>query len=396
MSTAMHPCAEGWMLPPPGPRSELGQGILRTNLRELCARPGRIEHHLMVVARIGAAQLEVPTASEPLAFAHVNLSDEYVVVLPTGHAMLDAFPFRVFVSDPTTRADVLRLSHRVLELVLHPYGFSHWPGRLRPPYAPMAFPPGMRRAGLTLVFCAGQVSPPPPDRELWITAGLEEGAKPYTERPVPTLLVDLKREASRRVAQVSGVDWELLVSPSVIEGPRGGYLTVVEAAPESGFFATDLIYVPQGAKLKCDGVTRALWMSSQSLEAEPPPPSWHSVPPLPFAVFEAAKPGTLPLSLGALTVSALNDASVTVSLHGQERAVPRYWLARTLFRVALHGYRLGYLETYEDFFYDDTDGRLRLGLHGVGAVEAPLEPFSEFVKQLYYAVAPPGYVEDLR
>ena len=46
----------------------------RTNLRELAARPERFEHHLVVVARAAGAQLEIATASEPLYFAHVNVS----------------------------------------------------------------------------------------------------------------------------------------------------------------------------------------------------------------------------------------------------------------------------------------------------------------------------------
>jgi hypothetical protein len=41
-------------------------GVRRTNLRALAARPGRFEHHLVVVARAGDAQLEMATASEPL------------------------------------------------------------------------------------------------------------------------------------------------------------------------------------------------------------------------------------------------------------------------------------------------------------------------------------------
>jgi len=396
MTTAIHPCAEGWDWPAAGRPSELGQGIKRTNLRELCARPGRIEHHLMVVARIGDAQLEVPTASEPLAFAHVNLSDEYVVVLPTGHAMLDSVPFRVFVTDIASEEDVLRIQHRVLELVLHPFGFSHWPGRLRAPYTPMAFPAGMRRAGLTLVFCAGKVCPPPSDRALWVTPGLETGAKPYGERRVPMLLADLKREASGKVASVADVDWELLVDPTLVAPARGGYLVVLEIKDPGAFAVCDLVYVPKGSELDCTGVRRALLMRSDLHDAAPPPESWDSVPTLPFETFERGKRGALPLALGDLSVSALDDESVRVSLDGQTRDVPRYWLARTLFRIALHGYRLGYVETYEGFFYDDTHNGYALGLRGVGRIQAQREELEEFVKKLYYAVAPEGYTEDLR
>ncbi len=350
----------------------------------------------MVVARIGDAQLELPTASEPLAFAHANLSDEYVVVLPTGHAMLDSVPFRVFVTDIASNEDVLRIQHHVLELVLHPFGLSHWPGRLRAPYTPMAFPAGMRRAGLTLVFCASKVCPPPADRALWITPGLEEGPKPYREHQVPVLLADLAREPSRRVASVADVDWELLVDPSTVAHARGAYLVVIEASGTGPFTACDLVYVPKGAELACTGVKRALLMSSNLHDASPPPESWSEVPALPFATFEQGCRGTLPLSLGELSVSGLDESRVRVALAGQSRDVPRYWLARTLFRIALHGYRLGYVETYEGFFYDDTHGTYELGLRNIGRVQATREELELFIKQLYYAVAPEGYTEDLR
>ncbi len=126
--------------------------LQRVNLHELVARPRRFEHHLVVVAGLGPAQLEIVTASEPLAFAHHNISDEYAMALPTGDAMIDAFPLRTFLTDPSSFTDVGRINHRVGDLVLHPHGLLHWPGRLRPPYAPFRFPHGMRRCGLSRVL----------------------------------------------------------------------------------------------------------------------------------------------------------------------------------------------------------------------------------------------------
>ena len=74
-----HPTTSTWRMPPAG-RPPLA-GARRTNLRELAARPARFEHHLTVVARAGCAQLEMVTASEPLSFAHINVSDEYALAL---------------------------------------------------------------------------------------------------------------------------------------------------------------------------------------------------------------------------------------------------------------------------------------------------------------------------
>ena len=99
-----HPTSRSWAFPA-AVRAALGGGVERTNLRELVARPGRYEHHLLVCATIDGVQLEVATASEPLYFAHVNLSDEYALALPTGDALVDRFPLRTFLSDPVTGAD---------------------------------------------------------------------------------------------------------------------------------------------------------------------------------------------------------------------------------------------------------------------------------------------------
>ena len=369
---------------------------VRVNLRDLCARPGRYEHHLLVVARIGRTQLEIPTASEPLAFAHRNLSDEYVVVLPTGHAQIDRAPFRVFVSDRSTQADVLRLNHRVLDLVLHPFGFAHWPGRLRPPYTLADIPAGMRRTGLTLVFCANTITPPPADRRLGVTLGREPDAKRHGDADVPTLLADLTREPAAVMAQIADVALELVVDPVSIAPPLGGYVVVLDAAPAATHMVCDLVFLPAGATLDATGIRRALVMHSPSTTADPPPATWTTVPVSPLPPIEITGPGPLPVRLQNLAIDPLDDQRVRVSLDAVSRPVPRYWLARTLFRYALHDCRLGYIETYAGFFLDDTAGTHRLGLRDVGAVDATPTAVRDFVYAAYRGCAPPAYVEDLR
>ena len=89
----------------------------------------------------------------------------------------------------------------------------------------------------------------------------------------------------------------------------------------------------------------------------------------------------------------VDGTTVRIRIGEEQTEVPRYWLARFLFRVALHGYAIGYLETYGGFWYDDRDGIHRLGVRGKGSValgERELEPTFE---QLYRAVAPSGYIE---
>jgi hypothetical protein len=70
--------------------------------------------------------------------------------------------------------------------------------------------------------------------------------------------------------------------------------------------------------------------------------------------------------------------------------IPRHWLARLLFRLALHGFRLGRVETYGGFFAADHEDGVTIGVPGTSAVARPEE-----IERLYRAVAPDGYTERL-
>ncbi|MEQ9324739.1 MAG: hypothetical protein RIF41_36575 [Polyangiaceae bacterium] len=393
-----HPTTRGWIFPPDD-RPPVEDGIDRVNLRELAARPGRYEHHLMVVGEVGGAQLELATASEPLYFAHANISDEYALALPTGSPMLDAFPLRTFLSDPTTGKDVGRLRHRVGQLVLHPLGWLHWTGRLRPPYEPFAFGPDDRRCGLSLVFCASRPSPVAPDRPLRVTPGLEAEAKPYVPDGAPLGLWALADEPAGPVARAANAMMELWTgeagdSVGTVTAPAGAWVVVLEADSET-FAATDLLRLaPRAEPYRLSGVGRALVVHSPSAEVGPRPESWDRTPVAPFAAFEDGERGALPVTIDTMRATARDDARVTIALEGQGEAdVPRHWLARMLFRLGLHGYRVGYLETYGGFFYDDRDGH-RLGLRDMGHVRfADRAACAQAVETLYRAVAPPGYHE---
>jgi alpha-beta hydrolase superfamily lysophospholipase len=391
--SARHPTARGWQLPP-ADRAPPAGPVRRTNLRALGARPGRFEHHLTVVARLGAAQLEVVVASEPLAFAHRNLSDEYVLSLPTGDPTADAVPLRTFLSDPETSADVGRINHRAGDLILHPYGLLHWPGRLRPPYEPFRFPPGTRRTGLSLVYCASRVTPPD-GRPLFVDAGREGDAKAYGEREVPFLLTDVFQGDGRRLGTIGGTALDLLVSPARITPPSGGWLVVLGADPASAHFAGDLLHVPAGATVSGEGIHRALLLSSDRAEPAPPPASWDEVPAPPFPAREDAPAGPPAIAVRGLEVEQASPATARVRLDGGPAAeVPRHWLARMLFRLALHGFSLGYVETYGGFFAeDDGAGNLRIGVRGQGHVVLAAHEAAAAVEGLYRSVAPPGYTE---
>ncbi len=389
-----HPTTAHWTFPPDD-RVPLGGEARRVSLRELAARPGRFEHHLMVVATVGDAQLEIATASEPLYFAHRNISDEYALPMPTGDAMADAMPFRVFLTDFDTGQDVARINHKAGQLVLHPHGLLHWPGRLRPPYATFDFAAGMRRCGYSVVFCGNRPLAPAADRPVFVSAGCESGPKSYAaDRDVPFVIADTASESARAIAAVGNARMALVVAPGELVCERGGYALIL--AGDAPHCSGDLVYLPPGATVDATGVARALVVTSADADAAPPPPSWDEVPAPPFAVYEDAAPGALPVSVGGLVVDAPSDAMASVRIgDGPAVEVPRYWLARMLFRLALHGFGLGYLETYGGFYYDDTDGTYRLGLRDSGAIELTRSDVAAAVERLYRAVAPNGYVERL-
>jgi NAD(P)H dehydrogenase (quinone) len=395
-----HPAAVHWQFPPLD-RPLLPAPLERTNLRLLMARPDRFEHHLIVCATLGHTQLEVVTASEPLYFGHVAFSDEYALALPCGDPMVDRVPLRTFISDAATGADLGRYNHRIGDLVLHPVGHMHWPGRLRPPYEPFDFPPGLRRCGLSLVFCAtahvassAPALPPP--------AGRESDIKPYADPPPPMMIAAIDGPATT-IARIGTTELMLVERRGRIAPARGCWVVVLKADSASPHDAGDLIRVPAGATLDARGISRALVLADPYIGPDAPPPSWQGLPPPPFPPYEDAPPGALPLRLGALTIEETRSGAVAISLDGATAAVPRYWLARMLFRVALHGLRLGYIETYGGLFIDDHpqrgDGAIELGLRttsGRKALAIPADEAIAVIERLYRAVAPPGYRERLR
>jgi hypothetical protein len=343
-------------------------------------------------------QLEIVTASEPLYFGHVNLSDEYAIPLPCGDDLVDRFPLRTFLSDATSGADVGRYNHRNSDMVLHPIGYLHWPGRLRPPYEPFELPPGVRRCGLSLVFCANQHTPSSAPRK-GAPAGRDGDIKPYATPAPPMMIASVSGEPGV-VAKIGTASFELVDRPTAIAPARGGWVVIVEAAPTSAHAACDLIRIPAGASLDTTGVVRAFVLSDADASPDEPPPSWQALPASPFAPFEDAARGSLPLHHGELAVEHASPTEVTIRVRDTVTTVPRYWLARMLFRAALHGLRLGYVETYGGLFIDDdAAGRdIQLGIRtpaGKTAVRVPASDALAMIERLYRAVAPDGYRERL-
>jgi NAD(P)H dehydrogenase (quinone) len=397
---ARHPATRTWQFPT-ADRPPLPAPLERTNLRELAARPERFEHHLVVCAALGRTRLELVTASEPVYFGHVAVSDELALALPCGDPLVDRFPLRTFLADAATGEDAGRYNHRIGDLVLHPTGYLHWPGRLRPPYEPFAIPLGVRRSGLSIIICASErtagaapeLAPPP---------GREADVKAYVQ-PAPPMQLAPIDGTTGTLARIGTTELVLVERRGRIAPARGGWVVVLGADPETPYAPCDLIRVPAGASLDARGISRALVLTDPAAAPEPAPPSWCALPPPPFPPFEDAAPGALPFRCGALTVEATRAGAVAVSVGDATAAVPRYWLARMLFRVALHGLGLGYVETYGGLFVDDhlpnADRAIEIGLRtpsGRASISVPRGEAIAVIEHLYRAVAPPGYVERLR
>ncbi len=389
-----HFTTRGWSFPASS-RPAAPEGIARINLKEIVARPDRFEHHLVVCATVDGVRFEVTTASEPLYFAHINVSDEYAVALPSGDELVDRFPLRTFLTDPQTGLDVGRYNHRVGDLVLHPEKLLHWPGRLREPWEPFDFPPGMRRCGLSLVYCASTPTPP-----TWcpvpMPPGREGDAKAYAH-PAPPMVLSSLRTHPGVLARIGRTQLSLLELPERIEPPYGGWVVVLEADPNGPYAPCDLLRIPNAGSLDGIGITRALLLASDEAPPDPPPPSWTALPAPPFAPYEDGPTDhALPFAAHGVRVEEASAALATFAVDGASTATPRYWLARMLFRIALHDVRLGYVETYGGVFFDDRSGDLVVGIRGDTATKSVSVPRAEalaFVERLYRSVAPAGYRE---
>ena len=384
-----HATTQTWDFPP----SERALPAPTVNLRELAARPGRFEHHLMVIGNVGTAQIELVTASEPLFFSHANISDEYAMALPTGDPLLDGFPLRTFLSSREDGSLVGRINHRVGQMVLHPHGWLHWPGMLRPPYDPPAFP-GPRRCGLSVVFCASTPTPPA-TRPLEVSPGLEDAVKAYAGSPPFHVVESLQAEEATWLGQVAEARMDLLVDPDHLESR--GYLLVLDATESSPWFPCDFAHIT--TDLPATGIRRALWFSGP--DVSPPPASWHQTPTSPLPPFEDGDRASLPTEIhgsdGSISATEAPNGRVLLRIGNLEKAIPRYWLARMLFRIALHDYALGYLETYEGFFYDDQDG-FTLGLReGSTRTTAHFDRqgIENAISRLYARIPPANYTERL-
>jgi hypothetical protein len=204
------------------------------------------------------------------------------------------------------------------------------------------------------------------------------------------------------LAMIGRTSLTLLELPEVIAPEHGGWLIVLEAEAGSVHAACDLVRIPDGMKLGGAGIVRALLLSSTDAGPDPVPASWERVAGAPFVVYEEAAPGSLPLDVAngemRMRIAEVSASTVGITIGETKAEVPRFWLARMLHRVAMHGLRLGYAETYGGFFVDDREDHVRLGVRGAkgsaaAAVTVPRAEAVETIERMYRAVAPKGYRE---
>jgi hypothetical protein len=204
------------------------------------------------------------------------------------------------------------------------------------------------------------------------------------------------RGAPGFVARIGRTTLSLVEVPETIAPERGGWVVVLEADASSPHAACDLVRIPEGAKMDAKGIARALVLASDAAPPDPVPALWSKAPAPPFAPFEEGPPGTLPYENAALKIEEVSSTTVALSVGDARAEVPRYWFARMLFRAALHGYRLGYIETYGGAFLDD---RSDYALVGIRTKEKKVSmalkraDLPALVEAMYRAVAPPGYRE---
>jgi hypothetical protein len=260
----------------------------------------------------------------------------------------------------------------------------------------------MRRTGLSIVYCAAQ---PTPSTALTIPVAADraEDVKAYRD-PAPPMMVASLRGEPRTLARIGSTTLAVVDSPG--ELPNGGWVLVLEAAPGTDHASCDLHRVPKGGKV--EGIGRALVFASDTHAPDPIPPSWAAVPEAPFAPFEDAPPGALPIAIDQMTIEASTPKTVRVAIAEAAAEIPRYWLARMMFRIGLHGLRLGYVETYGRFFVDDRDD-VQIGIAGgpaeggptagvaieCASIRIPRAEALAVIERIYRAVAPEGYVERL-
>ncbi len=346
---------------PPGASHPLARsplaGARRASLRELAARPGRFEHHLVVVARAGGAQLEIATASaSPSTSPTSTCPDEYAIALPTGDDTTDRFPLRTFLTDARTLA-----GRRPATTTASATSCSTRSGRCTGPGAcgPRSSPSRSRAAcgGAASASSSALLADPGGRAPAGATAGREPDAKSYAAQPPPLMLRETDREAPSVVARVGEASLTLVVRPRAARDPRGAYVLVLDADAGVAHHSCDPDPRSPRRTLDATGIARALVFASHAGDAGAPPPFVGRVPTAPMAPFEDGPRAALPAVLRRNRRGRGGRASRgSVTLGAASAVVPRHWLARMLFRVALHPPALGYVETYGGFFYDDRAG----------------------------------------
>lgn len=157
---AVHPSARQWKINPGRLSLESGvEGFSLLNLREWGASPNLLEHRLTILAEVCDSVLECVTASEPLYFGHVNYSDEFNLLLPTGNPIVDRIQARTYFCDPNTGEPRGYVLGATGDITVHPVGICHWPGYLDEPEKYRPPREQFRMRVLSSVYCSkGPVS----------------------------------------------------------------------------------------------------------------------------------------------------------------------------------------------------------------------------------------------
>lgn len=251
----LHPWCRHWEIRPGWLRGDESDAVALDNLRVYGASKRRYEHNLEPIAQVGEEVLEIATASEPLYLGHINLTDEFNILMTTGDRLMDNTLVRTFFFRPYSEELVAYSFGAPGSVVLHPVDFCHWPGKLKDPFAPQETTMERRRL-LTLVYC-GRCPDPSPESRLTEKTLMAQGAalglrddfpglsvsvghtKVYSADPkhfftssflTKALLPDTPEGRWFRIARVrnSVVEMAALRSPLSLQLAAGSYLIVFE------------------------------------------------------------------------------------------------------------------------------------------------------------------------
>ena len=175
--------------------------------------------------------------------------------------------------------------------------------------------------------------------------GRAEDVKVYTEPAPPMMLSDLR--TTGRLATIGTTQLDIVVRPSGITLPKGGFIVVLEASGGDAF-PCDLYRLDPGVRLDCTGILRALVFSAEDRRRIRRPRRGQPSPHPPSSRTKTRRRGAC---RSIPETARIGRQGRNRQRENRRPRAPRLTLlARSPpLSLGLHGYRLGYVEPMKDF-----------------------------------------------